>query len=147
MCEYKDFLQRNFLLLIICFLVQYSVNLYRYVKEWRKNPHWSFSCCLALLLPLNDLEGEIFGLAETDALKSQLQTGETEIPTIFSAVKESGAVNVTLEKRYDGTIVKGAANCKDSEHNEAKCHKETQTVVPLITAAAIIHKKEKDTYF
>ena len=93
------------------------------------------------------MEGEIFGLAETDALNSQLQTGETEVPTIFSAVKDSGAVDVTLEKRYDGTIVKRAENCKDSEHNKAKCHKETQTVMPLITAGAMIHYKEKDTYF
>lgn len=123
------------------------MSLYRYVKEWRKNPHCSFSCCLALLLPLNDLEGEIFGLAETDALRNQLQTGETEMPTIFSAVKESGAVNVTLEKRYDGNIVKRAASCKDSENNKGKCHKETQTITPLITAGATIHKKEKDTYF
>ena len=69
------------------------------------------------------------------------------MPTIFSAVKESGAVNVTLEKRDDGTIVKRAANCKDSENNKAKCHKETQTVTPLITAGDMIHKEEKDTYF
>ena len=119
------------------------MSLYRFIKDWRKNPHCSFSCCLALFLPLNDLEGEIFGLAETDALKNQLQTGETAMPTIFSAVKESGVVNVTLEKRCDGTIVKQAGNCKGSEHNKAKCHKETQTVMP----GAMIHKKEKDTYF
>ena len=123
------------------------MSLYRYVKEWRKNPHCSFSCCLALLLPLNDLEEETFGLAETDALRSQLQTGETEMPTIFSAVKESGAVNVTLEKRYDGTVVKCATICKDTENNTAKCHKETQTVMPLITAGDMIHKEVKDTYF
>lgn len=69
------------------------------------------------------------------------------MPTIFSAVKESGAVNVTLQKRGDGTIVKRAANCKDCENNKAKCHKETQTVTPLITAGDMIHKEEKDTYF
>jgi len=98
-----------------------------------------------LLLPLNDLEGEIVGLAETDALKSQIQTGEMEMPTIFSVVKESGAVDVTLEKIHDAAIVKRAANWEDFQHNRAKCHKETQTL--LISAGAMVLEKEKDTYF
>lgn len=147
MCANKSVSLLGNLFQLIIFLVQYSVNLYRYLKEWRKNPHCSFSCCLALLLPLNDLEGEIVGLAETDALKSQLQTGQMEMPTIFSAVKESGAVDVTLEKTHDATIVKRAANCEDFQHNRAKCHKETQTATPLIAAATMVLGKEKDTYF
>ncbi|XP_078384784.1 uncharacterized protein LOC144667259 [Oculina patagonica] len=69
--------------------VQYLVGVYRYFKEWRKNPHWSFSCCLALLLPLNDLRGEISGLAETNVFKSQLKSGEMEMPTIMIAVEDS----------------------------------------------------------
>ena len=71
--------------------------LYQYIKEWRKNPQWSFSCCLAFLLPLSDLQGEISGLAETNALNSQLQTGEAEIPTLSGALKDRGAIDVTFE--------------------------------------------------
>ncbi|XP_078343264.1 cysteine repeat modular protein A-like [Oculina patagonica] len=69
--------------------VQYLVGVYRFFKEWRKNPQWSFSCCLALLLPLNDLRGEMSGLAETNVFKSQLKSGEMEMPTILIAVEDS----------------------------------------------------------
>ena len=120
------------------------MNLYRYLKEWRKNPHCSISCFLAFLLPLNDLEGEIFGLAETDALQSQLQTGETEMPTILSAVKDSGAIDVTLEEGYNETIVKRAAN-NCSKCQKTKCHKETQTVTISITAGTMIQDIVEDT--
>ncbi|KAL9960150.1 hypothetical protein ACROYT_G033562 [Oculina patagonica] len=77
--------------------VQYLVSVYRYLKEWRKSPQWSFACCLALLLPLNNLQGEISGLGETDALERQLKSGDIEMPTIPVATEDSGAVDVHLE--------------------------------------------------
>ena len=77
--------------------MQYLAYIYHFVKEWRKNPKCSLSCCLALLLPLHQLQGEIRGLAETNILRQQLQTGEIEMPTIGSTLRESGAVDVTLE--------------------------------------------------
>ena len=77
--------------------MQYLAYIYHFVKEWRKNPKCSLSCCLALLLPLNQLQGEIRGLTETNILKQQLQTGKIEMPTIGSTLRESGAVVVTLE--------------------------------------------------
>lgn len=63
---------------------------------WRKNPQWSFSCCLALVLPLTDLQGEISGMVNTNVLDNQLQTGQTDMPTIISTVKDSGAIDVNL---------------------------------------------------
>ena len=80
--------------------MQYVAYIYHKVKEWRKNPKWSFSCCLALLLPLNDLQGEILGLTERNILTQQLQSGGIEMPTIANTLKESGAVEITLED-YD----------------------------------------------
>ena len=77
--------------------VQYLAYIYHFVKEWRKNPKCSLSCCLALLLPLNQLQGEIRGFTETNILKQQLQTGRIEMPTIGSTLRESAAVDVTLE--------------------------------------------------
>ena len=71
--------------------------IYHYVQEWRKNPGWSLSCCLALLLPLNDLQGEMRGLAERNILKQQLQTGRIGMPSIANTLKDSGAVDLTLE--------------------------------------------------
>ena len=81
--------------------VQYLAYIYHFVKEWRKNPKWSFSCCLALLLPLNQLQGEIRGFTETNIMKQQLQTGKIEMPTIGSTLRESGAVDVTLEEHAE----------------------------------------------
>ena len=79
------------------FSVQYAVHLYGYLKEWRKNPHWSFSCCLALLLPLINLPGEISSLLGTNITNTQLDTGQFEMQTVVGAVKDSGAIAVTLD--------------------------------------------------
>ncbi|KAL9960157.1 hypothetical protein ACROYT_G033570 [Oculina patagonica] len=80
---------------------QYIVGVYCYLKEWLKNPHWSFSCCLALVLPLNDLRGEMKGLDGMNVLQSQLKTGDMEMSTIMIAVESSG-VNVNLEGEESG---------------------------------------------
>lgn len=128
------------------------MSLYRYLKEWRKNPHWSFSCCLAFLLPLKDFEGEMFALAETDEQKSQLHTVETEMPTILSAVKDSGVVDVTLgedQQGIDKSIVIRKANCQDSKTNKSKCHKaiQTESVSLFIMADATTQETVEDTQF
>jgi len=67
-----------------------------YVKEWRKNPKWSLSCCLALLLPLNNLQKGIGGLAGMNVLRQQLQTGRIEMPSTVNTVRDNGAVDITL---------------------------------------------------
>ena len=90
---------------------------YRYLKEWRKNPKWSFSCCLALLLSLNDLQGDISGLVETNDAKYQSHAGNEEMPIIVTSVEESGAVDFNL----------GQGNRKYKKYNKKKCHQGTQT--------------------
>ena len=97
--------------------VQYALHLYGYVKEWRKNPQWSFSCCLALLLPLNDLQGGIRDIAGTNLVKNQLESGEFEMVTIQDAVKDSGAIEVTLEEGEGG--VDDTVEVLDSNHQVA----------------------------
>ncbi|XP_078376644.1 uncharacterized protein LOC144659979 [Oculina patagonica] len=117
--------------LVVGLLVaQYAVFLYRYLQEWRKNPHWSFSCCLALLLPLNDLQGEIRGIAGANILKNQLQTGQMDKPTIVSSVKNSGAIQVMLEEGNqsdDKTLEIQDENCQDAEHKNTARQQGTQT--------------------
>ena len=76
--------------------VQYAVFIYRFFKEWRKNPRWSFSCCLALLLPLNDLQQEVLGMTGKNVLKQQLKTGNVDMPSLSGALKESGVVSIEL---------------------------------------------------
>ncbi|XP_044165209.1 uncharacterized protein LOC114949643 [Acropora millepora] len=83
-------------LVILIILVQYAMFIYRFFKEWRKNPRWSFSCCLALLLPLNDLQQEVLGMTGKNVLKQQLKTGNVDMPSLSGALKESGAVSIEL---------------------------------------------------
>ena len=85
-----------FLLLLLLFLVQYGRYFLRFIKEWRKNPQWSLSCCLALLLPLNDLHNEIRGMTGKNFLNEQVQTGNFNMPSVSSTLNESGAVSFEL---------------------------------------------------
>ena len=129
-------------LLIFSFIsVQYAVFLYRYVKEWRKNPHWSFSCCLALLLPLNDLQEELRGLAGANVLKNQLQTGQIEKPSILSAVKDSGAIDVTLEdgeQGDDNKVKTQGENHHDAVYRHPKRHQGTQTELHSVPMTVVL---------
>ena len=85
---------------LLLFLVQYLSYIYHYVKEWRKNPEWSLSCCLALLLPLRNFEGEIGGLAGGDIPMQQLQTGRIDCPSNANTGRDNAAVDISLED-YD----------------------------------------------
>ena len=77
--------------------VQYLAYIYHYVKERRKNPKWSLSCCLALLLPLNNLQKETGELAGRNILRQQLQTGRISMLSIANTVRESRAVDTTFQ--------------------------------------------------
>ena len=85
---------------LLLFSVQYLSYIYHYMKEWRKNPEWSLSCCLALLLPLRNLQGEIGGLAGRDIPLQQLQTDRIDIPSTANTERDRGAVVILLED-YD----------------------------------------------
>ena len=78
------------------FLVQYLRFFCHFIKEWRKNPQWSLSCCLALLLPLNDLQNEIRGMTGKNLLNERVQSGNFNMPSVSSTLKESGAVSFEL---------------------------------------------------
>ncbi|CAH3180057.1 unnamed protein product, partial [Porites lobata] len=122
-------------LVIGLLVVQYVAYIYHKVKEWRKNPKWSFSCCLALLLPLSDLQGEIVGLTERNILTQQLQSGGIEMPTIANTLKESGAVEITLED-YD-------VERKEEEEETANKFSVAQGLLSL--AQVGIHKLQRGT--
>ncbi|KAL9970671.1 hypothetical protein ACROYT_G023081 [Oculina patagonica] len=105
-------------------VVQYTLILYRFIKKWLKNPHWSFSCCLSLLLPLNDLQGEIDGLVGTNVANDQLQTGQIDAPSVLSAVKDISAIDATLDTGQQG---KKENDWEDGECKRKRCDKEIQT--------------------
>ena len=83
-----------------------------------------------MLLPLTDLQGELRGIAEANVLKSQLQTGQIEKPSLLSAVKESGAIDLTLEEGEQDDD--NNENIRDRNHQVAlhkhlRRHQATQT--------------------
>ena len=128
---------------------QYAVFLYRYIKEWRKNPHWSFSCCLALLLPLNELQGEIRGISGENILKNQLQTGQIEKPSLISTVKDSGAIDVNLEEgeQEDGNKVEiQDENHPNPLYKHPRRHQETQTEMSSVhMTVVLVHEPKRDS--
>lgn len=79
-------------------IVNYVQQLYELVDEWRKNPQWSVSCCLAFVLPLFSLPGEIGSLSSTNVLHAQLDSGQMGMSTIADAVNEGGVTDITLDK-------------------------------------------------
>ena len=107
--------------------VQYLAYTYNYVKEWRKNPQLSLSCCLALLLPLNDFQGELRGLTGRNILKQQVQTGRVDMPSIAKTLKESGAVDITLEDH-------DANRQQEKESNEIVDEQGSSTLVQISTS-------------
>ena len=64
----------------------------------------SISCCLALLLPLNELQGEVRGLSGKFFLGQQLQNGKFELPSMSGALKDSGTINFSLEEDQDKKV-------------------------------------------
>lgn len=128
------------------FSAYYVVHLYQYLKEWRKTPHASLSCCLDLILPLVDLQGELSSVSGTDALDAQLDTGNIDMSTIADAVKNSEAMggnikdeNPVLNVSMVGGVFKdreqGEGNAVEEQGgishlaglNKKKRHKGTQT--------------------
>ena len=103
--------------------------LHGYIKEWRKNPHWSFSCCLALLVPLNDLQGELRGLAEANVLKSDLEIEQIEKPSILSTMQDGGAMDVTLEGGDDDNMKVQEEHHQDVVYRHRRRHQGTQTEI------------------
>ena len=129
------------------FIVQYIVYIYRFIKEWLKSPKWSFSCCLALLLPLNDLQGELRGFAGRNVFKNQLQTGKMNVPSISSSFQDTGAINFSLEKDQPDLTDE-----RNSDHEEIpgnKSKKQTKTRVngkESIFTKISVHEVPKMTY-
>ena len=103
----------------VTFSVQYLSYIYHYIKEWRKNPEWSLSCCLALLLPLRNFEGEIGGLAGGDIPMQQLQTGRIDIPSNANTGRDNAAADISLED-YD------AERKEEEEREEEEKEKEEE---------------------
>ena len=72
------------------------------------------------------MPGDISGLAGTNVLNTQLDTRHMEMTTIVGAVKDSGAIDVTLEEDKQKEGQKDNYN-GDQQDNRRKNNQGTQT--------------------
>lgn len=73
------------------------LHLCAFLKKWYKNPTWSFSGCLSLILPFLSLSGDIDRLVGENMMNKQVDTEDIEMPSIAAAVQESGATDITFD--------------------------------------------------
>ena len=79
------------------------------------------------------------GLAGTNVLDTQLDTGHMEMTTITEAVKDSGIVDVTLEEG------EGHDNTPAEEQGNGKCDQGAQTELSSIFVIAnVCHESLKE---
>ena len=115
----------TFCLCVFCLFVsvQYMVFIYHNLKEWRKNPKWSLSCCLSLLLPLSNLQGEVRGLTSgKNILNQQLQSGGIGMPSIATTLKDSGALDIALEDHVDHELPEDTSNPVEDIEQDPPSH-------------------------
>ena len=117
------------------------------MTEWRKNPKWSVSRCLALLLPLNELQGEIRGLTGRNVLKHQLQTGKVDMPSMSKVLKDCGAVDFALDDANSPPEERKHTNkTKNNSSDEAETLLESVSRDQFANCTVTIHEAPRKTY-
>ena len=86
--------------------------------EWRKNPQWSFSCCLALILPLVGLPGDISGFESSNTIDNQLEIGEMEISTTSDADQDDTLSRERKQSNGDLKAAQGDSTFSVRSHAE-----------------------------
>ncbi|KAL9964157.1 hypothetical protein ACROYT_G027749 [Oculina patagonica] len=99
---------------------------------------------VAMLLPLNELQGELRGLVGRNVLKQQLQTGKINMPSISSTLKDTGAIELSLEET-DKT------NAKETQNGNKKANTRSEVATNTIypesdVVIADIHEPPNETY-
>lgn len=89
------------------------------------------------------MQGDIISLAATNPLHSQVQKEEFPVPTVLAAVKNTGAIDVTLGKdeKGDGSTVDAHGIC-EAKYRNKQCHQETQTESLSLSFADIVVHEE-----
>lgn len=86
------------------------------------------------------------GFVETNIVQDQLQTGQIEMPTILAAVKDSGAIDATLEEEEQGddnAVEAQYENCQTVEGSDTIRHQEAQTELSALSFAKPVVKGKK----
>ena len=113
------------------------MHFYQYLKEWLKNPQCSVSCCMALLLPLNDMQGDITDqVAESNVLGKQMDVGQVDMSAVTSSIRSQGAGEISRAAKLDGIGTK-------PECSSNRCHRETQTKLCVVLMASTVWQVEE----
>lgn len=91
-----------------------------------------------MLVPLNDLQGELRVLAEANVLKGQLEIEQVEKPSILSAMQDSGAIDVTLEEGDDDNMKIQEERHQDAVYKHTRRHQGTQTEICLVPITDVL---------
>ena len=108
---------------LFIFSAQYLTYVFNCIKQWRKNPKWSFSCLLALLLPLNELQGELSGMAVRNILTQQFHSGDIDMPSITKTLRETIALSISIEEEENQQLLQKHEQEKERTEEKAKDEK------------------------
>ena len=92
-----------------------------------------------MLVPLNDLQGELRGLAEANDLKTQVEIEQIEKPSIVSTMQDIGAIDVTLEKGDDDNMKIQEEHQQDGAYRHTRRHQGTQTEIRSVPITGVLH--------
>ena len=94
------------------------------------------------MLPLNELQGEISGLAGKNVLNQQLQTGKVNMPSISTTLKDSGAVKFGIQK--EEVDLGDGRKCENITKTTSDEKEKRQTGRGTVFAEISIHEPPKE---
>ena len=88
------------------------------------------------------MQEDFGGLDVANVLTSQLHSADFDAPTILAGVKQSGAIDITLEERGQGDNgTEEAHGIRHVEDRNKHCHQETQTEPLFLSIASFVAHK------
>ena len=89
---------------------------------------------------------------ETNVLKNPLNTGNVELPTLFTTVKDTGIIDVSFDEgeQHDVSMKDlRADSCEAATYRNRKCNRGTQTDIKSLFSIfdAVEHDAMETTHF
>ena len=103
------------------------------------------SCCLAMLLPLNDLQGEIRGMMGRNVLRQRFQSGRIAMPSVAGAVKDTGAIDFQLEEEETTEVAPDSVGGhNDRPHSQQIVRDPSDPcITDVVVSPLVVHYRSK----
>ena len=101
-----------------------------------------------MLVPLNDLQGELQGMAGRNFLKQQLQPPKIDMPSISNSAKDGGILDFGLQESNEEEANKKEATAHPKKKLSAPKREQSTCTRHLVRASIEIHRqlpKTEDT--